>query len=171
MAEPGGIAVSRALRDVTELQVDHAFVDGGEHQAKNVSHPVQIYHVHPRVDASNKTTTSVTPQRVLHFRGSDRSGKRYAVDVDVDKLIARRDGMTIGRDLDQCDIVLSHATVSRRHARLAFADGALRIEDLGSTNRTTVDGAAVPHGKRQRLEVGAVLRLGDIELKLGGEQK
>jgi adenylate cyclase len=36
LAEPGGIAVSRALRDVTELKVNCAFVDGGEHQAKNV---------------------------------------------------------------------------------------------------------------------------------------
>jgi class 3 adenylate cyclase len=45
MAEPGGIAVSRAVRDVTELQVAYAFVDGGEHRAKNVSRPLHIYHV------------------------------------------------------------------------------------------------------------------------------
>ena len=54
MAEPGGIAVSRAVRDVTELQVEYAFIDGGEHQAKNVSRTLQIYHVHAahgRVDA------------------------------------------------------------------------------------------------------------------------
>ena len=37
MAEPGGIAVSRAVRDLVELSVDYAFVDGGEHQVKNVS--------------------------------------------------------------------------------------------------------------------------------------
>ena len=37
LAEPGGIAVSRAVRDLVELRVDYAFVDGGEHQVKNVS--------------------------------------------------------------------------------------------------------------------------------------
>ena len=77
--------------------------------------------------------------------------------------------MTIGRDAAQCDVVLAHATVSRRHARLAFADGALRIEDLGSTNRTAVDGIDLVPGQRQRLEIGAALRMGEIELKLGGE--
>jgi adenylate cyclase len=169
LAEPGGIAVSRALRDVTELQVDHDFVDGGEHRAKNVTRPLQIYHVRPRSDAPSQTTTSITPQRILRFRGADRTGKRYAFDIDVDKLIARRGGMVIGRAVEQCDIVLGHATVSRRHARLAFADGALRIEDLGSLNRTSVDGASVAAGKRRRLEIGSVLKMGEIELKLGGE--
>ena len=62
MAEPGGIAVSRAVRDVTELQVEYAFVDGGEHQAKNVSRSLQIYHVQPRTGASTRTTTSVVPR-------------------------------------------------------------------------------------------------------------
>ena len=31
IAEPGGIAVSRAVRDMTELRIDYAFIDGGEH--------------------------------------------------------------------------------------------------------------------------------------------
>ena len=98
-----------------------------------------------------------------------RAGKRYGFDVDVDKLITRRGGMVIGRDLGQCDIGLGHATVSRRHARLVFADGALRIEDLGSTNRTAIDGVALEAGKRKRLETGAVVKMGEVELKLGGE--
>jgi pSer/pThr/pTyr-binding forkhead associated (FHA) protein len=59
--------------------------------------------------------------------------------------------------------------VSRRHARLLFADGALRIEDLGSTNRTAVDGVELEPGKRRRLETGAVVKMGEIELKLGGD--
>jgi class 3 adenylate cyclase len=169
MAEPGGIAVSRALRDVTETQVEHDFVDGGEHHAKNVSRPLQIYHVRQRAEASMRTTATVAPQRILRFRGADRAGKRYAFDINVDKLIVRRDGLVIGRDAGQCDVVLSHATVSRRHARLGFADGALRIEDLGSTNRTAVDGAELPPGKRRRVEVGAVVKMGEIELTLGGD--
>ena len=52
MAEPGGIAVSRAIRDATHLQVDCAFVDGGTHHAKHVSRSLQIYHVRPCESAS-----------------------------------------------------------------------------------------------------------------------
>src|SRR5512139_837130 len=64
MAEPGGIAVSRALRDVTEVQVEHhAFVDGGEQRAKNVSRVLQIYHLRSREGASSRTTTTVVPER------------------------------------------------------------------------------------------------------------
>src|SRR6202008_1876336 len=117
-AEPGGIAVSRALRDVTELQVEHAFVDGGEHEAKNVSRKLHIYHVRPARGASTSTTASMVPERTLHFRGADRSGRTFAFHLELEKLIDHREGLVIGRDVDHCNIVLSHSTVSRRHARL-----------------------------------------------------
>ncbi|HYX01438.1 MAG TPA: adenylate/guanylate cyclase domain-containing protein, partial [Reyranella sp.] len=45
LAEPGGIAVSRVVRDLVELRVDYGFVDAGEHQLKNVSRPIQVFHV------------------------------------------------------------------------------------------------------------------------------
>jgi pSer/pThr/pTyr-binding forkhead associated (FHA) protein len=60
--------------------------------------------------------------------------------------------------------VLLHSTVSRRHARLVLADNVLHIEDLGSTNGTSVDGAVVATGVLQPLQAGAKLRIGDIEL-------
>ena len=59
-------------------------------------------------------------------------------------------GMVIGRASDQCDLVVAHATVSRRHARLSFAGEALQIEDIGSTNGTSVNGAAVKQGGSPR---------------------
>jgi adenylate cyclase len=57
-----------------------------------------------------------------------------------------------------------HSTVSRRHARLLIAANTLQIEDLGSTNGTSVDGAVVISGILQPLQAGARLRIGDIEL-------
>ena len=47
LAEPGGIAVSRAVRDVARLRDDYAYIDGGEHQAKHVSRPLHIYRSAP----------------------------------------------------------------------------------------------------------------------------
>ena len=82
MADPGGIAVSRAVRDVTELQVDYAFVDGGVQRAKNVSRPLHIFHVRPRVGASTKTTTSATPRTTLRFHGNDLAGHRIGFDLE-----------------------------------------------------------------------------------------
>jgi hypothetical protein len=49
MAIPGGIAASRALRDAAEGCAEYEFIDGGEHQAKNVSRPLRLYHVRPVV--------------------------------------------------------------------------------------------------------------------------
>jgi adenylate cyclase len=167
MADPGGIAVSRAVRDVTELQVDHAFVDGGEQRAKNVSRMLHIYHVRPQLGASARTTTSVVPERTLHFRGTDRNGRKYGFDLDLDKLMGQRKGVVIGRDIDQSDVVLPHTTVSRRHARLLLAGGVLQVEDLGSLNGTAVDGVLVPPGKRRPLKSGAMLKIGEITLAIG----
>jgi class 3 adenylate cyclase/peptidoglycan hydrolase-like protein with peptidoglycan-binding domain len=52
MAEPGGIAASREIRDATHLLADCIFVDGGKHRARHVRRPLQIYHVHSRESVS-----------------------------------------------------------------------------------------------------------------------
>ncbi|GEP60144.1 peptidoglycan-binding protein [Reyranella soli] len=52
MAEPGGIAASREIRDATHLLADCTFVDGGRHRARHVRRPLQIYHVHRRESVS-----------------------------------------------------------------------------------------------------------------------
>ena len=159
VAEPGGIAVSRAVRDVTELQVEYAFIDGGVHRAKNVSRPLHIFHLRPRVGSSAKTTTSATPRTTLRFHGNDLAGHRVGFDLEFDRLVKSNAGIVIGRDLDHCDAVLSHPTVSRRHARLLLLDNVLHVEDLGSTN-----GTALAPGAPWPIQAGAKLKIGDLEL-------
>jgi ABC-type multidrug transport system ATPase subunit/pSer/pThr/pTyr-binding forkhead associated (FHA) protein len=56
--------------------------------------------------------------------------------------IPLRDGLTLGRDTDN-DVVLADLLVSRRHVRLVRAGADYRVEDLGSANRTFVNGDAV----------------------------
>jgi hypothetical protein len=164
IAEPGGIAVSRAVRDVTELRIDYAFVDGGPHQMKNVSRPVHVFHIRTTPASSTKTTTRVLPQVTLRFEGADSTGQKYGFDVALAKLMEAPRGMTIGRAIDQCDLVVAHATVSRRHARLTLSGEALQIEDLGSTNGTAVNEIALKAGAPVALNAGAKLRLGDVAL-------
>jgi len=164
IAEPGGIAVSRAVKDVTELRIDYAFVDGGEHAFKNVSRPVHVYHIRTASGASTKTTTRVVPLVVLRLEGADSAGQKYGFDVALDKLMAASQGMVIGRAAEQCELVVAHATVSRRHARLSLAGETLQVEDLGSTNGTSVNGTALRSGTPATLQVGGKLRLGDVKL-------
>jgi pSer/pThr/pTyr-binding forkhead associated (FHA) protein len=75
--------------------------------------------------------------------------------------------VTLGRDAKQ-DVVIPDMSVSRFHA---FAkpgpDGALLLQDAGSTNGTTVNGQSVltaGAGPARRLAPGDNVRLGHIEL-------
>jgi hypothetical protein len=68
--------------------------------------------------------------------------------------------LLVGRHVE-CDLVLEHLSVSRRHARLSFRDGSWVLRDLDSTNGTRVNGRRVG---RCRLEAGDRLGLGSAEL-------
>jgi hypothetical protein len=70
------------------------------------------------------------------------------------------DELVIGRN-PACDIVLSGAAVSRRHARLSFRDGNWILQDLDSTNGTVVNGALVG---RCKLQPGDGVNIGDEQL-------
>ncbi|MBS0223068.1 MAG: adenylate/guanylate cyclase domain-containing protein [Proteobacteria bacterium] len=171
IADPGGIAVSRAVRDVTEVRIDYAFVDGGEHKLKNVSRPVQIFHVRNaaasgHADESAKTTTRLLPQITLRFEGANSAGQKFSFDVALDRLVTLAQGMVIGRAADQCELVVPHPTVSRRHARLMLNGDALQVEDLGSTNGTAVNGAIALARVPVPLQTGSRLRVGDVELSV-----
>ena len=167
MAEPGGIAVSRAVRDLVELRIEYAFVDGGEHSLKNVSRSVQIFHVkHAKSAPPANTTTRMVPQVTLRFEGTDSGKTKHSFEVTLDKLMSKTEGMVIGRAADQCDLVVAHATVSRRHARLSLSGDALQVEDLGSTNGTALGGKMLRAGEPAVLRTGNRLKLGDVDLLL-----
>jgi adenylate cyclase len=165
LAEPGGIAVSRAVRDIAKLRDDYAYVDGGEHQAKHVSRPLHIYRVRARESSATVPSTTVRLRGIFHFHGSDVSGRKFGFDVAMDELVERKQSVLIGRDSGQCDVVLLNTSVSRCHARLSVGTNkSLLIEDVGSTNGTSINGEPVAPGMSHPLEPGSTLRLGDLEL-------
>src|SRR5690242_6444361 len=47
LAEPGGICVSRVVRDQVRDRLDYAFEDLGEQQVKNIARPVRVYTLRP----------------------------------------------------------------------------------------------------------------------------
>ena len=66
----------------------------------------------------------------------------------------------IGRDPSN-QIVLQHATISRRHAKIIAEGGGFRLEDLGSANGTFVNDKSV--GASVTLAHGDVIRFGEVE--------
>lgn len=80
--------------------------------------------------------------------------------------IALKAGRTsIGR-ADDNDLVLDSPKVSRRHARITCDAGTCRVEDLGSSNGTFVNGQPVT---RTALSPGDRLRVGDVEFTYQAE--
>jgi adenylate cyclase len=59
IAEPGGICVSRVVRDQVRDKVDYTFEDLGEQQVKNIARPVRVYRVGPR--ASSLQAAAIPP--------------------------------------------------------------------------------------------------------------
>lgn len=70
--------------------------------------------------------------------------------------------IVIGRS-SELDMVLVEDMVSRKHAKIMIANGAITIEDLGSTNGTFVNGEKV---KQARLKEGDRILIGTSILKL-----
>jgi TolB-like protein len=48
LAEPGGICISRVVRDQVRDRLDYTFEDLGEQQVKNIARPVRVYQVQDR---------------------------------------------------------------------------------------------------------------------------
>jgi hypothetical protein len=72
-------------------------------------------------------------------------------------------GITIGR-APASEIVVDDNFASGSHARVYGADGAVYLEDLGSTNGTYVNGRRV--ATRARLRADDLVRVGEAEFRL-----
>jgi adenylate cyclase len=73
LAEPGGICISRVVRDQVRDKLPYAFEDLGEQQVKNIARPVRIYRVrttltHPVADAPGSPSPAMR-EKVPSARG------------------------------------------------------------------------------------------------------
>jgi serine phosphatase RsbU (regulator of sigma subunit) len=66
--------------------------------------------------------------------GGADAGKAYPLDGDT---------VVIGRDDDQCQIVIPNSAVSRKHAAITRSQGRFVLEDLNSRNHTYLNNAKV----------------------------
>jgi len=89
----------------------------------------------------------------LVVRAGELAGKRFTLDGDVFRV-----GKSRGNDL-----VLGDSAVSREHCEIVRHEDGFLLRDLGSTNGTLLDGAAIREGF---LHEGAVITIGRVELEV-----
>jgi adenylate cyclase len=91
LAEPGGICVSRVVRDQVHDKLDFAFEDRGEHQIKNIARPVHVYRIPISESAPVKAPLPLPDKpsiAVLPFANmSGDPEQEYFVDGMVEEII------------------------------------------------------------------------------------
>lgn len=80
---------------------------------------------------------------------------------DLGRSLELSDGAILGRGAD-CTHRLNAASVSRRHARIECVDAQWFVVDLGARNGVQMGERRI---ERERLEDGALFKLGDVELR------
>ena len=80
--------------------------------------------------------------------------------------LVERAGAVVGRSPAASTFVINHEQISRQHFRLSLVAQQVMLEDLGSTNGTSIDGVAVEAGRPTPVRDGSRLGLGDLELRV-----
>jgi pSer/pThr/pTyr-binding forkhead associated (FHA) protein len=96
----------------------------------------------------------------LRVRAPDGSMKRIPLGVTP---------KVVGRD-EEADIIIEQSGVSRRHCSVAGLPNGLRVQDLGSTNGTWVNGKRVNSAilkNGDRLQIGDVVFIAECETPVG----
>jgi len=75
-------------------------------------------------------------------------------------------GVVLGRHSMLVDCVVDSPEISRRHLRIRHRWNGFHVEDLNSSNGTSVNGAATPPYQPMRLRDGDVLRCGNVEFNV-----
>lgn len=112
-------------------------------------------------------TSSKLVQGYVRLMGLLFNGSPWDCSIPVTDM-ATGNGISVGRDVTCCDIVLPEPSISRRHVVFELtAGGTVVITDQNSTNGTFVNGRRLLPGERQTpLEDGCILTLGDITLRV-----
>jgi ABC transport system ATP-binding/permease protein len=79
----------------------------------------------------------------------------------VRTFIINKPQIRIGRE-SQNDVVVDNSVVSRQHAQIVQRGVDYWITDLGSANGTTVNGRSLLPNQPQKLDDGAIIRIGDL---------
>ena len=97
--------------------------------------------------------------------GRDDEGIRYLLRISGDQLL-NEEGVVIGRNPKDSPYVINHADVSRMHARMRVMKNRVFIEDLGSTNGTSVNGQSIEEKGLVSIDSGDQIIIGSVVMNL-----
>ncbi|HAK50682.1 MAG TPA: hypothetical protein DCM54_02090 [Gammaproteobacteria bacterium] len=97
--------------------------------------------------------------------GRDEDGIRYLLRISGDQL-GGDDGIVIERNPKDSPYIINHSDVSRKHARMSLMQDRIFIEDLGSTNGTSVNGQAIEDKGPVMVNNGDQIIIGSVFMKL-----
>lgn len=101
----------------------------------------------------------------VHWLVVANSQRRIALPTEGEVILGRFDpGLDEPLDVDLTFEDQETLGVSRRHARISVQNGRHMLEDLGSSNGTTVNNAALAAGQAYPLSLGDRIGLGDLKL-------
>jgi len=90
LAEPGGICVSRVVRDQVRDKLDFAFEDLGEQQVKNIARPIRVYRIPIAENVASKVPLALPDKpslAVLPFQNMTGDAEQeYFVDGIVEEI-------------------------------------------------------------------------------------
>ena len=95
-----------------------------------------------------------SPACLILIRGTPQ-GHRYFID---------KDEMIIGRD-PTADITITDPLISRKHAKITREGTVIKIEDLGSSNGTVINGKKLEAGNVSKLAKEDMIKLGNSIVK------
>jgi hypothetical protein len=120
------------------------------------------------VQASPKASQPATLAAEYVLEGSDEEGIGYMLHFAIEQA-GTNEGVVIGRNPEAAPFVLNHIDVSRQHARIKLLKGRLHIEDLGSTNSTTLNGKDIADQGPVAVKEGDLIVFGAVKMKLRGK--
>lgn len=119
-------------------------------------------------EAPAETGAAAPEGWVLSGRSADKS---FRVEISAEDLQrgaeSSEGGLVLGRSRTLTDKVVDDPSVSRRHAKLFLAEGALMIEDMGSAYGTKVNGKALGASEAAPVRAGDKIAVGEVKLALG----
>lgn len=123
--------------------------------------------LHTRLRSPNRTCAVNSPsERLLRATVLD-NGRQITLPIKAGAVIGRYDrSRDVQPEIDLSDDGGYDGGVSRRHAHIFQADGAIYIEDLGSANGTFMDDRQLAPHTRYALHSNATLRFGSIALRI-----
>jgi hypothetical protein len=153
-----GERFSLLSRPVIEFQTDERLGLGEFGIQTRVVHPEDDREP-ARQGGSGRTMVYSTSERLsqpLEERAQSRQSTAL-LEYEGKRLVVGAAGAVLGRSRE-CDIILSDANVSRRHAEVRPRGGTWVLTDLGSTNGAAVNGE--PVDRSRVLSPGDVIELG-----------